>query len=102
MPLVPEAVERLAAEFGRLPGIGPKTAQRLTFFCLRAPAEVAGGLAGALTDLHAAVRPCGRCFLIARARVCAVCAVPRRDPAPLCVGEGPAAVLGIARRGRGH
>ena len=52
MALVPEAVERLAAEFGRLPGIGPKTAQRLTFFCLRASADMSQRLAGALNDLH--------------------------------------------------
>jgi len=102
MPLVPEAVERLAAEFGRLPGIGPKTAQRLTFFCLRAPAEVAGRLAGALTDLHAAVRPCEQCFFIAGARLCAVCSDPRRDPALLCVVEDPLDGLAIERSGEFH
>src|SRR5438445_4073661 len=102
MPLVPEAVERLAAEFGRLPGIGPKTAQRLTFFGLRAPAEVAGRLAGALTDLHAAVRPCEQCFFIAGARLCAVCSDPRRDPALLCVVEDPLDVLAIERSGEFH
>ena len=57
MPLVPEAVERLAAEFGRLPGIGPKTAQRLTFYCLRASPDMSQRLAGALNDLHARVHP---------------------------------------------
>ena len=65
MALVPEAVERLAAEFGRLPGIGPKTAQRLTFFCLRASPDMSQRLAAALNNLHTTVRPCTRCFFIA-------------------------------------
>jgi len=102
MPLVPEAVERLAAEFGRLPGIGPKTAQRLTFFCLRAPADVPDRLAGALSGLHAAVRACSRCFFIAEGELCAICADARRDPALLCVVEEPLDVLAIERSGEFH
>ena len=60
MPLVPEAVERLVAEFARLPGIGPKTAQRLAFYCLRTPAELSERLGAALQQLHVNVRPCAR------------------------------------------
>jgi recombination protein RecR len=97
--LVPEAVERLAAEFGRLPGIGPKTAQRLTFFCLRAPADMPQQLSTALGDLHGAVRPCSRCFFIADRELCAICRDPRRDQAILCVVEEPLDVLAVERSG---
>jgi recombination protein RecR len=100
--LVPEAVERLAAEFGRLPGIGPKTAQRLTFFCLKAPADISMKLAGALSELHAAVRPCSRCFFIADGDLCAICSDPRRDPAQLCVVEEALDVLAVERSGEFH
>lgn len=99
MTLVPEAVERLAAEFGRLPGIGPKTAQRLTFFCLRAPADVSQRLSGALGTLHGSVRACARCFFIADAELCAICRDPRRDQAVLCVVEEPLDVLAVERSG---
>lgn len=99
MALVPEAVERLVAEFGRLPGIGPKTAQRLTFFCMRAPVEVAERLGRALSELHQAVRPCSRCYFIADSDLCAVCRDPRRDQGLLCVVEDPLDVLAVERSG---
>ena len=102
MPLVPEAVERLIAEFGRLPGVGPKTAQRLTFFCLRAPAEVSQRLSGALGDLHEAVRPCSRCYFIAQGELCAICSDARRDATQICVVEEPLDVLAIERSGEFH
>ena len=102
MPLVPEAVERLIAEFGRLPGVGPKTAQRLTFFCLRAPAEVSQRLSGALGDLHEAVRPCSRCYFIAQGELCAICSDARRDATQICVVEEPLDVLAIERTAEYH
>jgi recombination protein RecR len=100
--LIPDAVERLAAEFGRLPGIGPKTAQRLTFFCLGAPAEVSQRLSSALADLHGAVHPCKRCYFIADAELCAICRDARRDATQLCVVEEPLDVLAIERSGEFH
>ena len=99
MTLVPEAVERLAAEFGRLPGIGPKTAQRLTFFCLRAPEDVSTRLSEALGGLHSSVRACARCFFIADGELCAICRDPRRDQSVLCVVEEPLDVLAVERSG---
>lgn len=99
MGLIPAAVERLAAEFGRLPGIGPKTAQRLTFHCMRATPESAQRLAAALSDLHDGVRPCSRCFFIADGDLCAVCSNPRRDQSILCVVEEPLDVLAVERSG---
>ncbi|MGH7723438.1 MAG: recombination mediator RecR [Candidatus Dormibacteria bacterium] len=97
--MIPAAVERLAAEFGRLPGIGPKTAQRLTFHCMGATAETTARLAAALTDLHDGVGPCSRCFFIAAGDLCAVCANPSRDRSVLCVVEDPLDVLAVERSG---
>jgi recombination protein RecR len=97
--LVPVSVERLAAEFGRLPGIGPKTAQRLAFHCMRAPREQVERLSAALLDLRDQVRPCSRCFFIAEDELCAVCSNPRRDPSQLCVVEEALDVLAIERSG---
>jgi len=99
MGLIPAAVERLAAEFGRLPGIGPKTAQRLTFHCMRATPESTAGLAAALADLHHRVRPCSRCYFIAEGDLCAVCSNPSRDQTVMCVVEEPLDVLAVERSG---
>jgi recombination protein RecR len=97
--LVPASVERLAAELGRLPGIGPKTAQRLAFHCMRAPRESVERLAAALLDLREQVRACSRCFFIAEGELCAVCTNPRRDPTQICVVEEALDVLTIERSG---
>ena len=99
MPLVPEAVERLVTEFGRLPGIGPKTAQRLAFHCLRQPAEMTERLGAALERLHQQVRPCSRCFFIAEGELCAICGDPGRDGSLLCVVEEPLDVVAVERSG---
>jgi recombination protein RecR len=97
--LVPGSVERLAAELGRLPGVGPKTAQRLAFHCMRAPRDQVERLSAALLDLREQVRPCSRCFFIAEEELCAVCSNPRRDPTQLCVVEEALDVLAIERSG---
>ena len=102
MPLVPEAVERLVAEFGRLPGIGPKTAQRLAFHCLRTPPETTERLATALHQLHQNIRPCSRCYFIADGELCAVCSDSRRDGSQLCVVEEALDVLAVERSGEFH
>ena len=99
MGLIPPAIERLAAEFGRLPGIGPKTAQRLTFHSLAASPESTERLAAALHALHAGVHPCTRCFFIAEGDLCAVCSNPSRDQAVMCVVEEPLDVLAVERSG---
>jgi recombination protein RecR len=83
----PEPVRRLIGEFGRMPGIGPRTAERLAQYVLRIPKEEAAGLARALRDVKERVRCCRRCFNLTEAELCAVCADPGRDAGLLCVVE---------------
>ncbi|MPY92433.1 MAG: recombination protein RecR [Acidimicrobiia bacterium] len=90
-------VQDLIDEFGRLPGIGPKSAQRIAFYLLRVPTEDAARLASAITEVKARISFCRRCFNIAEGEVCMVCADPRRDPAVLCVVEEPRDVVAIER-----
>lgn len=99
MRLVPESIERLTAEFGRLPGVGPKSAQRLTFHCLRAPAEMTQRLAEALLSVRGVVHPCQRCYFIADDDLCAVCRSPQRETHQICVVEQSLDVLTIERSG---
>ncbi len=97
-PLI-EPVARLIEAFARLPGVGPKTAQRLTFHILRAPDAEARMLAAALVAVRDEVVFCERCFNISDAPVCAICADPGRDGSRLCVVEEPLDVLAIERTG---
>jgi recombination protein RecR len=97
-PLI-EPVGRLIEAFARLPGIGPKTAQRLTFHILRAPDAEARTLAAALIAVRDEVVFCERCFNISDAPVCAICSDPGRDATRLCVVEEPLDVLAIERTG---
>lgn len=94
-----EPVARLIEEFGRLPGIGPKTASRLTFFLLRASDEQTRALAEALTSLKAQVRFCSRCFYIAQHELCSICTNPNRDQRQICVVEEPLDAVAIERTG---
>jgi recombination protein RecR len=95
-PLI-EPVARLIESFGRLPGIGPKTAQRLTYHLLRAPDAEARALAAALVDVRDKVVFCARCFNIADQELCAICRDPGRDQTRLCVVEEPLDVLALER-----
>jgi recombination protein RecR len=95
--LVVEPVARLIDEFGRLPGIGPKTASRLTFFLLRASEAQSHALARALTDLKEQVRFCSRCFNITVDELCPICSNPSRDQRIICVVEEPLDVLALER-----
>ena len=101
-----EPVARLIESFSRLPGIGPKTAQRLTYHLLRAPDAEARALARALVAVRDEVVFCECCFNISDAPVCPICRDPGRDEGRLCVVEEPLDVLAIDRtgeyRGRYH
>jgi recombination protein RecR len=100
------SIERLVAELARLPGIGPRSAQRLAFHMMKAPPERARGLAEAIADMTERLRPCAICFSFAEAELCPICADPRRDASLLCAVEEPSAILPIERtneyRGRYH
>lgn len=107
--MTPDAINRLVAQFAKLPGIGEKTAQRLAFHVLRAPPEFAKGLAFALTEVVDKVRLCAKCFSLhdgASDARCGFCTDPRRDDRVLCVVEGIADEMAIERtrefRGRYH
>jgi len=97
MPQLPEPLERLIQELSRLPGIGPKTAQRLAFHLLRVDRVRADSLAQAIEDVKARIGYCERCYNIAEGPLCAICASPRRDPSVLCVVESAIDVLAIER-----
>lgn len=107
--MTPDALNRLVAQLAKLPGIGEKTAQRLAFHLLRAPPELAKGLAQALVEVVDRVRLCPRCFSLsegAEGQLCAMCADTRRDERQLCVVEGIADELALERtrefKGRYH
>jgi recombination protein RecR len=97
--LLIEPVEKLIEAFNRLPGIGPKTAQRLTFHILRAPDGEARALASALVAVREEVVFCERCFNISDAPLCPICRDAGRDQARLCVVEEPLDVLALERTG---
>lgn len=100
------AVQDLIDELGRLPGIGPKSAQRIAFHLLGVDEVDARRLTDAVARVKQQVRPCRRCFNFAQADECRICADPRRDPAQLCVVEDARGIVAIERtqefRGRYH
>jgi recombination protein RecR len=97
-------VARLIEEFSKLPGVGQKTAQRLTYHMLRTPADEARGLAAALVAVKEQVAYCTVCCHITETGVdpCAICSDPRRDASRICVVEEPLDVLAIERTGEFH
>jgi recombination protein RecR len=94
-----EPVARLIEALARLPGIGPKTAQRLTYHLLRAPEGEARMLAAALIAVREEVVYCESCFNISTGPLCPICADPSRDDGRVCVVEEPLDVLAIERTG---
>lgn len=90
-------VQKLIDELSKLPGVGPKTAQRLTFHLLKLPPEEALPLAQALIDVKETVRFCSRCFNLTEQELCAICLDGSRDPFTICVVEEPADIISIER-----
>jgi recombination protein RecR len=97
MDYVAEPVARLIDELNKLPGIGPKSAQRLAFYLLRAPREQAHALAEAIAEVKERVRLCSQCFNLTEHDPCAICASAQRDRTLICVVEEPLDVLAIER-----
>ena len=102
----PRSLERLTAEFQRLPGIGAKSAARLAYYLLRSSDEEAERLAAAIREARAAVRRCSTCNTLTEEDPCEICADPRRDGSLLCVVEEPGNLAAIEKtreyRGRYH
>lgn len=92
-------IARLLEELERLPGIGPKSAQRIAYYILRSDEEVAGRLAASLLEVKSTIHFCPRCFDFAEAELCEVCTDPERDTTLLCVVEEPRDVVAIERTG---
>ena len=83
----PEPVQRLMAELARMPGVGPRTAERMAQFLLRIGKDEALQLARAIRDVKDRVRPCSECFNLTESEVCRICADPSRDRLSLCIVE---------------
>jgi recombination protein RecR len=92
-----EAITRTVEAFATLPGIGPKTAQRLTFHLLRQPAETVRDLAQAILQMHEAVHFCSVCGNVTDVEPCSICSSQQRDRTTICVVEDPLAVLTLER-----
>lgn len=92
-------IERLLEELTELPGIGPKSAERIAHFLLAGDRRNAASLADALRDVAEKVRPCRECFNLTDRELCPVCADPRRDAGLICVVETPRDVASFERAG---
>ena len=99
MRLYAAPVARLLEELERLPGIGPKSAQRLAFHILKGDERTARRLAEAIVEVKDTVRFCERCYNFAEGEVCDVCDDPERDPSMVCVVEEPRDIVAVERTG---
>ena len=106
MAVYTQPVQALIDELGRLPGIGPKSAQRIAFHLLKLPADDVARLALSITDAKARVRFCTRCWNFADGELCPICLDDRRDATTLCVVEESRDIVSIEKtgefRGRYH
>lgn len=102
MAMYAPPIARLLDELERLPGIGPKSAQRLAYYILRSDAEVAERLAQALLEVKRFIHFCSQCFNFAEGELCEICADVKRDPSVICVVEEPRDVVAIERTGEFH
>jgi recombination protein RecR len=94
-----ESLNRLIEEFGKLPGIGPKTAERLAFYILKAKPEEALKLAEAIRDVKTRIKRCGICHNFSEQATCEICSDPRRDKSLICVVEQPKDVISLEKTG---
>ena len=94
-----ESLNKLIEEFGRLPGIGPKTAERLAFHILKADPPEAMKLADAIRDVKTRIKRCKVCWNLSEADTCQICADPQRDQGLICVVEQPKDVISLEKTG---
>lgn len=97
MAIYEGAVQTLIDELGRLPGVGPKSAQRIAYYLLKSAPEDANRLARAISEAKAKITWCRRCFNIAEGELCGFCRDDRRDPKLLCVVEEPRDIVAVER-----
>ena len=90
-------IQQLVDELGRLPGVGPKSAQRIAFHLLEVPKEEALRLAATITEVKERIRLCERCFNVSENALCAICADSRRDSTIVCVVEDPRDIVAVER-----
>jgi recombination protein RecR len=93
------AVQSLIDELGRMPGIGPKSAQRIAFHLLKLPATDVERLARSIIEAKERVRFCSQCFNVAEAELCSICTDDRRDPSVICVVEEARDIVAIEKTG---
>jgi len=96
---IPIAVQKLTESFERLPGIGPKTAQRLTFYLLHVPQEMLENFSVAIGDLKKNTKECSLCHTVDEQNPCSICGDPVRDKTRICIVEEPLDVLAIEKSG---
>ncbi len=95
-----ETVNKLIEELGRLPGIGPKTAERLAFYILKSTPEKALALANAISDVKTKIKQCKICFNFSETELCPICSDTRRDKSHICVVEQPKDVILLEKTGQ--
>ncbi len=98
----PLPIQRLLDELERLPGVGPKSAQRIAYWLLTAEATDAERLAESIVEVKRSIHFCSRCFNFAEADLCAICADPERDQSAICVVEEPRDLTAIERTSEYH
>jgi recombination protein RecR len=98
-PAYTESLNKLIEEFGKLPGVGPRTAERLTFYILKASGEEAMALAKAIENVKTKVRQCSICFNLSEGDVCSICSDARREKEMICVVEQPKDVISLEKTG---
>ena len=99
-PAYTRSLNELIERFGSLPGIGPKTAERLAFHILKTDAREALSLAEAIRSGKQNIRQCNVCFNLSETETCSICTDPRRDPSVICVVEQPKDVISLEKTGR--
>ncbi len=99
MSLLPAVVQDLIDQFAKLPGVGPRSAERLTFFVLRDPGSVANGLGNALLALEGSLVYCEQCHNLAEEPLCSICSSDKRDRTLLAIVEEPLDVVAIDNTG---
>jgi recombination protein RecR len=94
-----ESLNRLIEEFGKLPGIGPKSAERLAFYVLKARTDEAMALAEAIRNVKTKIKRCEICYNFSEQATCEICSDPRRDKSLICIVEQPKDVISLEKTG---